>query len=171
MVQKTQLIDVRKTYLPGDPNSLMENLISTRQEDGEEETVPVTCFEGYNFIPTSYGYKSFFGTNGKIDISALTSRVQFVLIYQDSTYKNWLVALAEDGIWIGNPNIADAEWVHAITLAFDPNVYKEWTYCVIENILYMYPQGENYVYTIDGTVITPVAPTIPYMTPVIGVND
>ena len=48
MAQKAQVIDVTKSYIPGDPNAFPENLVNTSQEDGEEKAPPVIPFEGNN---------------------------------------------------------------------------------------------------------------------------
>ena len=82
MTQRAQIIDITKSFLPGDPNAFVQNLINTDREDGEEKAFPVLPFEGYNFLPTPYGYKSYFGTNSKLGLSTLASRVQWVLSYQ-----------------------------------------------------------------------------------------
>ena len=146
MAQRSQVIDITKSYLPGDPNSFVQSLVNTDREDGEEKTLPVLPYEGYNFLPTSYGYRSYFGVNTILDVGILSSQVQFILSYQLADYTTKLIALTEDGIWSLDANTASAAWVHEITLAYTPNVFAEWTWCVIENILYMYQQGGTVAY-------------------------
>jgi hypothetical protein len=147
MAQKSQVIDLTKSYIPGDPNTVMENLVSTQREDGEEKTLPIVPYEGYNFLPTSYGYRSYFGTNARLQVEALASRAQYILTWQTSDYKSWLVALCEDGIWVVDATIADAAWVQSVVHSFDADVFESWSYCVIENKLFCYKQGGAEYYT------------------------
>lgn len=151
MSQRAQIIDVTKSYIPIAPNSMVENLINTDREDGEEKALPVVAYDGYNFLPTHYGYRSYFGIQSKLDIASLASRAQFIISYQLPTYQTRLIAMCEDGIWIANANSLAATWTHAVTLAFSPTVLKEWTYCIIENILYMYSAGGSLVYKTNIT--------------------
>lgn len=152
MAQKAQIVDITKSYLPCDPNYFVQNLINTDREDGEEKSLPVVPYSGYNFLPTSYGYRSYFGLTSQVDIASLASRVQFIIAYQLPNYQTRLIALAEDGIWWANPSVSAAVWTQAVTLTFDPAILKEWTYCIIENILYMYSQGGALVYKTNITV-------------------
>jgi hypothetical protein len=142
MAQRAQVIDITKSYLPGDPNTYVQSLVNTDREDGEEKTLPVLPYEGYNFLPTAQGYKSYFGTNLVLDIEGLNKNVQFILSFQLSNYKTRLIALCADGIWVCNANVADSTWTHPITLTDTPSVFEEWTWCVLENTLYMYRQGQ-----------------------------
>lgn len=161
MAQKPQIIDITKSYLPGDPNSFVQNLVNTDREDGEEKTLPVVPYEGYNFLPTSYGYKSFFGTNSKLNISALTSRAQHILLYQLPNFKNRLIALCEDGIWIAIADGYFPNWIQVVTDTYSASVFEEWTWCVIENVLYMYKQGKDKVYKTGlGTLTLPLIPGV-----------
>lgn len=146
MAQRSQIIDITKSYLPGDPNAFVQNLVNTDREDGEEKTIPVLLYEGYNFLPTSYGYRSYFGVVPKLDILDLTSRVQFVFSYQLPNYQFRLIALAEDGIWTTDPGTLDSPWTHEVTVAYSSTVLEEWTACIIENTLYMYHQADAVVY-------------------------
>jgi hypothetical protein len=162
MAQRAQVVDITKSYLPGDPNAYVQSLVNTDREDGEEKTMPLLAYEGYNFLPTSQGYKSYFGTSSILGITALTSRVQFVLLYQTPTYKNRLVALCEDGIWVCTADGSYADWVHVVVHSYNSAVFEEWTWCVIENVLYMYKQGTAQVYrtTIGTWTIPAVAGTL-----------
>ena len=69
MAQRAQVIDITKSYLPGDPNAYVQSLVNTDREDGEEKTLPVLPYEGINFLPTAYGQKSYFGTNSTLTIA------------------------------------------------------------------------------------------------------
>src|SRR5437764_1133039 len=99
MTQLAKIIDITKTFVPVDPNAFPETLLGTAREDTPTQAAPVVAYEGYNFMPTAYGYRSYFGINQKVNIDALTSRVDHVFIIQTLTFENILVALCEDGIW------------------------------------------------------------------------
>ena len=167
MAQKAQVIDVTKSYIPGDPNAFPENLVNTSQEDGEEKTPAIMPFEGYNFLPTSYGYRSYFGTTSRLDIPQVPARVQFILSYQSDTFINNLIALCEDGIWIIDPTANTNTWKHVVVHTFSAEVFEEWTYCIIENTVYMYKQGKDFVYYTSNTDDVPngLSISIPSFTP------
>lgn len=184
MAQKPQVIDITRSYVPGDPNAFPQNLVSTQREDLEEETPPIVIYEGHNFIPTAYGYRSYFGDNSKLDISTLASRCDELFIYQLGNLKNIIIALCEDGIhYTASTTLAGALWTRGITLTVPPaGTYKEWTYTVIENILYIYRQGEPHYWKITPTgftivpsplgislTITPVVPTFLNMAGQLGI--
>lgn len=153
MVQRSHIIDVTKSYVPISPDSMVENLLNTDREDGEEKAPPIVPYAGYNFLPTAYGYRSYFGLNAKLDITSLPSRTQFIISYQLPTYQTRFIALCEDGIWLANLNVVGSVWTQAVTLTFDPLILKEWTYCIIENVLYMYSQGGALVYKTNVTAL------------------
>ena len=157
MANKTQIIDVTRSAVITDPEAFYENLMSTGQEDSPERTIPIVAYEGYNFLPTLYGYRSYFDTTATLDISALGSRCDTLVLYQFANYSNVLVALCEDGIWTNSGGSTSEAWVHKVTLAVpSPGSYLAWTYCVIENVLYMYRQGNGSVYKLTPTAFGPV---------------
>lgn len=150
MAQNAKVIDLTRSYVPGDPNAFPQNMGFTQPEDRPEQEPPVLAYEGYNFLPTSYGYRSYFGRNETLDVGALGSRVQFILSYQLPNFQSRLIALCESGIWTLNPHVANSAWAQAVTFNLDTpapfyqtDVFEEWTYCLIENVLYMYQQGRS----------------------------
>ena len=184
MSQKSQVINITRSYVPGDPNSFPQNLISTQREDVNEESPPIVIYEGYNFMPTSYGYRSYFGDNSKLDISSLTSRCDELFIYQLGDLRNIIIALCEDGIhYTASTTLQGALWTHGIVLTIpETGTYKEWTYTVIENVLYIYRQGAPHYWKITPTgfvdvvdppgvslTITPVVPTFLNMAGQLGI--
>lgn len=149
MAQVAKIIDVTRSYVPVDPATFPQNLHATQAEDAPEERVPVIPYQGYNFLPTAYGYKSFFGLNSKLDVDALTSRVDEIFVIQTETLRNILVALCEDGIWTKRGDVSGV-WTHDITLTVPAvGVHKNWTYCVITNQLLCYRQGEASVWKLN----------------------
>jgi hypothetical protein len=156
-VNKTQIIDVTRSAVITDPEAFYENLMSTGQEDSPERTIPIVAYEGYNFLPTLYGYRSYFDTTATLGIVALGSRCDSVVLYQFANYSNVLVALCEDGIWTNSGGSASEAWAHKVTLSTPSSgSYLAWTYCVIENVLYMYRQGNASVYKLTPTAFGPV---------------
>ena len=159
--QGSHVIDVTRSFVVTDPNAFPNNQGYTAQEDSPEKEPPILAYEGVNFLPTSYGYKSFFGTSSLLNIAPLLSRCDRVLLYQFGTYENVLVALCEDGIWTCRPNVVASPWVHNIVQAIPPvGTYLEFTYCVIENKLYIYRERTSLVHRLDPLAITPPVPQI-----------
>lgn len=160
MVQNVKVIDVDKTFVPVDPKAFPENLEYTQGEDSPFKSSPIVAYEGYNFLPTPYGYKSYFGTNQVVGIDALTSKIDMVFIIQTDTYQNIAIALCDDGIWTKAADSSGA-WTHAITLTIPAlGSHRQWTKCVIGNTLYMYRAGEaSYWEYVPNTVygIPPIA--------------
>jgi len=166
MPQKTKRIDVTKSFFVTDPNSVMENLRYTGREDDPEDPPPIVAYEGYNFIPTSYGYRSYFGANSQLDIDVLDQTLHHcdkMFLFQLANYANLIIALCDDGIWYTeSTSLAGADWIQgvAMTAPASPTI-KEWTYCIIKNVLYLYRQGEasyqklaNIDYIVTGTGVT-----------------
>lgn len=157
-----KIIDVTKTFLPVDPQNFPANLHTTAKEDYPEKTLPVVAYEGYNFLPTHYGYKSFFGTTGKFDVSTLAARVDKLLVFQGDNFQNYLVALTETGIYTNTGDTA-AVWVQAVALdAPAVGTHRNWTWCVLGNTLYMYRAQEASYWKLSGDTaptITAIAPT------------
>jgi hypothetical protein len=166
MAQAAKFIDVTRSFLPIDPNAYPETMHGTAKEDAPENRIPANAYIGQNFMPTSYGYKSYFGTNGKLNIDDLTSRVDFVFIFQNEVRDNKLVALCEDGIWIKDGGSTGA-WTHAYVIAPDmsPLIHYDWTYVIISDELYCYMQGKGTYQkivssaTAPGYILSSVAPT------------
>ena len=144
MVQLAKLIDVTRTFLPVDPNAFPETLHVSGREEGPEQRIPAMAYKGYNFMPTSYGYKSYFGTKQDIGIDALAARVDAVFIYQNKAYENILIALTESGVWTKKGNVAGA-WVNEVPVVSptDPKVHYQWSHVIIADILYAYQQGKS----------------------------
>src|SRR5690348_15105999 len=113
--QSAKFIDITRSFIPLDPATFPDTLHGTAREDFPEDAAKVVAYKGKNFLPTSYGYKSYFGMNSALGIDALTSRLDRILILQTSIFSNILVAMCEDGIWLKQGEEAGA-WTHAITL-------------------------------------------------------
>lgn len=140
-MQNTKIVDLSKSYVPGDPNVFPENLEYTAQEDAPEKADPILAYEGVNFLPTEYGYRSYFGEQATINIAGLTSRCSELLMFQGENYSNLLVALCEDGIWTSSPAAVAGAWTPVVTIVFNPLVYKDWTYILLSGSMYFYQEG------------------------------
>ena len=80
MAQQAKYIDITHfcTYLPIDPITLPENSQATTGEDAPEQKIPVIPYEGYNFMPTSVGYRSYFGANSQLNVDDLPVRAMIL---------------------------------------------------------------------------------------------
>lgn len=114
MVMALKPIDIKQSYIPGDPNAIAANLEFTRAEDDPRAPVAITPFEGYNFLPTDYGYRSYFGINALLNIPIVPSRCEDVFIFRSDSLNVLMVALCEDGIWTKDPSTASGSWVHQV---------------------------------------------------------
>lgn len=141
-MQRTKFIDLTRTYLPVDPNAFPTTMHGTGQEDSPENRIPAMAYDGYNFLPTGHGYKSYFGTNSEIQIDALTARADFVFMYQNTAYENILIALTESGIWTKRASTTGA-WTQSVVMPLPviPVEHYDWTFVVIAQVLYCYRQN------------------------------
>lgn len=162
MAQNAKFIDVTRTYLPVDPNSFPESLHGATREDSPEAKIPVMAYKGYNFLPTGYGYKSYFGVGKTINIDAITAKVDHIFIFQNLGYENILIALTETGVWTKKGETAGA-WINNVPIVAptDPAVHYGWSFCIIANILYAYMAGKpSYVKFVHSSVAQLVISTV-----------
>lgn len=158
MANTSHVVDISKSYMPIDPNSLGKNFQWTGREDAPVESLPCFPYEGYNFLPTSYGYRAYFGANSLLAVDPLPNlNCDEILVFQTDQFENMLVALTAGGIYTLQG--AATTWTHAVSLTDQyviDGTYLEYTWCVIENNLYIYRQGHTHVVKIDfdGTVST-----------------
>lgn len=146
MAQIAKIVDLNKSYLPIDPQAFAQNLSYTAQEDTPEKGLPIVCFEGYNFLPTSYGYRSYFGTETELTLDALPKLCDKIFMIQSKTYENMIVALCSDGVYTAS--VGSNAWTKVLSLTDTwtaSGIYSQYTFCIIENILYIYRQGHSAV--------------------------
>jgi hypothetical protein len=148
MAQRTKRIALDRSYLPIDPNTLPETMHDTGGEDSPEARIPVIPFEGWNFMPTGYGWRSYFGIDSSLNIDALAlpARCRELFTFQRTNLTHFLVALCDTGIWTKDGESSGA-WTQAVTLT-DPNngTLLQWNYVILENTLFVYRQGEASAY-------------------------
>lgn len=161
MTQQVKMIDLSKSYVPGDPNSFPDSLHYTAREDQPDTPVPVLMYEGYNFLPTSYGYRSYFGSTSKQLLAALTKPCDEIITFQSKTYDNAQIAFCSDGLY--QAKAGETVWTKILSLPDDyttSGTYKQYTWCIIENNLYIYRQGYAKVIKIsDALVLTEHVPS------------
>lgn len=151
MSQNTKILDIKESYIPVDPNAFPQSLHTTGREDSPTGNVPVMFYEGKNFLPTSYGYRSYFGTETTLDVDAIPARVDDVFIIQKGDYTNVLVALTEEGIFTKEGSTTGA-WTHDIVLPVPATGVKyEWSRCVIQNRMYFYREDLEYYIVYSNT--------------------
>lgn len=153
--QETKFIDVTRTYLPQDPNAFPDSLHVEDQK--EEQRVPVMAIDARNILPTSYGYRSYFGHADHLAGDPLEARVDHLLIFQSTTRQNVLIALCDSGIW-AKVGTAGGAWQHLVTLedfADTPTIHFDWTYAVIGEELFCYRANGEHFYQIGSIVSSP----------------
>lgn len=161
MPQQVKVIDLSKSYVPGDPNAYPDTLHYTTREDQPDPSGPILMYEGYNFLPTSYGYRSYFGSTSKQLLAALTKPCDEIITFQSKTYENAQIAFCSDGLY--QAKAGETVWTKILSLTDDYTIsgtYKQYTWCIIENNLYIYRQGYAKVIKIsDALVLTEHVPS------------
>lgn len=148
MAQDTHIIDLRRSFVPIDPNAFPVTMMATGGEDNPEPRVPVIPYAGHNFMPTPQGYASFFGTNQKLGIDSLlasgsSGNIDDIFMIQTVAYENILVALTDDGIWTKS-SLSSGFWTHVIVLDVPATgIHRQWSKCVINNDIFVYRQNED----------------------------
>lgn len=173
MSQRAKPISLLRSYVPIDPNAVPETMHGTTGEDRPEESFPVVPYEGWNFMPSAYGYRSYFGTNTKLNIDGLDNpeKCREIFVFQKDDFSNILVALCDDGIWSKVGESVGA-WTHDVTLDEpEDQVVEEWSYVIMENKLIVYRQGEDhmYEYAAPGYAFVEKTPTFITMSAQMGI--
>lgn len=152
--QTVKYINLARSYVPMDPNSFPDSMHIADMK--EEDRYPVMLYDGCNFMPTSYGYKSYFGVTQKLDINALGANVDAIFMFQTLQLENFLIALCDTGIWLKYGAEA-GDWAQAITLdGIDTTVlHYQWSFAVIGNKLYCYRQNGDHLWSIESSSVDP----------------
>lgn len=152
--QNVRYIDLQKSYVPVDPNSFPESLAISG--DFRDDKGGVLVYDGKNFLPTAYGYKSYFGLTQEHPADLLAERVDWVLIYQNESMNNIMFALCDSGIWY-KAGDTDGAWTQSITLPDyrGTDEHHEWTYCILDNNLYCYRANGAKLYKIESDAVAP----------------
>lgn len=176
MAQSLRVIDITKTFTPVDPQVVEANRLSEGTDARQDRSEGIVAYEGYNFLPTITGYKSYFGINNPFDIPVCPAgdTVDKVLIFEAWNLTNHLIVLSATGIYVNPANVSGAPWTQPVVLAAPaPGGHLQWTTCVINDRLYVYRQGDpKYYYfakTFTGADVVEVIPTFLYMPGQIGI--
>lgn len=164
MQQTVRVIDVTKTFTAMDPQQVEHNRTSEQQDAVGGRAEGVTAYEGYNFLPTLMGYKSFFGIRAKFPVPACPAgvKVDKVFIFESGDLVNRVVLLSDTGIYTNLCNAADSPWVHDIVLAPPAEgIHNFWTTCVINNTLYAYRRADPRYYSMVYAPTFAVTSAIP----------
>ena len=153
MAQTTTYVDITRSFLPADPNSFPESIIDTLRV---ENKLPIMAYKGQNFMPTAYGYKSYFGTTSRLDADALPGKADYVFVFQNDSLQNILLALCDNGIWYKQGDTAGA-WtqVYVKDEYQEGGQYYPWSYTVINDKLYCYRQNNTEYQVISSQVAAP----------------
>ena len=145
MAQQAKILDITKSYVPVNPITFPATLHATTKEDHPVDAASVVPYRGYNFLPTEYGYKSYFGTNADVATLPLNVRVDEIFPVQTDTLRTMLVALCEDGLRL----LDDGVWTHPIVLPVPAEgVHYDWSYCYVDQRLFCYRAQEASVYEV-----------------------
>lgn len=162
-----KIIDIRRSFIPINANEFPETLHATGREDWPEDRVPVIPYKGHNFLPTSYGYRSYFGLNFKLDTdSLLPNRPDAIFLFQTLAYKNIIVALCDTGIWVKDAGELDGIWTQIIAKVVpDINIFFEWYYATIRNKLYLFRTNDTNFYEIETDITDPLGIVVNTLSP------
>lgn len=157
-------LELRRPLLIIEPNGMPVNLGRSYIEDRPEEGLPVVPFKALNVMPTPMGYKSFFQPVGFYrdnpdtpDPTEGLKNVHFqdIFSYQTINAYNISIGLAEGGIYAySGTNVPTSEttdlhyWTKIEEVPFDTGIKFLWTRCVLDNIVYLYHQGDDLLYSL-----------------------
>lgn len=145
MVQLAKVLDITKSYVPVNPETFPSTLHGTNKEDYPVDSAPVVPYRGHNFLPTAYGYKSYFGTNAGVSTAPAGARVDELFPIQTAELTTMLVALCEDGIWL----LENSTWSHPVVLPVPAEgTHYDWSYCYVDQRLYCYRSTDAHIYEV-----------------------
>lgn len=171
---KGLFIDTRRGLLPFDPTRMPPNLGRAGYEDIPESPLPAMAFDGQNIMPTPYGYKSAFHVTKnwrdysgwstdpmKSSIEARLSMTLFQDILSFVTSNNQLlqIGLTEGNLFIhsqsSNYLITDTPWKDhnwrpILSVPVMEGVKYLWSWCMMDNQLFIYHQGDTEFYVVAG---------------------
>lgn len=148
-------IDTTASAIITDADAFPPESTTPSKDDQRQGIYPLRIYEGYNYLPTAYGYKSYFGIQSELTATGLAGPVgeQFVVedvfVYQTRSFINVLIALTSHGIFMR----AASDWVQLVTLVAPPvDTSLPWTKETITQLLFIYRQGHSTVFVIDDII-------------------
>lgn len=125
---------------------------TTPNKDEQRQAVyPLRVYEGFNYLPTYYGYKSYFGLDSTLDASGLPADVvvEDIFVYQTRAFKNILIALTDRGIYVRQ----NTDWAHLLVLDVPPtNQSRFWTKACINQVFFFYYQQSDKVFVLEELI-------------------
>jgi len=101
-VEDSAVITSAQSYTP---ESTADN-----KSERAQSTYPLKIYEGKNYLPSAYGYKSFWGTQKDIGADLPAGVVAHdIFVFQTQDFKNVPVALTDDGIYVLKPEVINLE--------------------------------------------------------------
>lgn len=161
MAQTAKMLDVTRSYIPMNPNAYAPNLMLNNYQDAPEKAPSVVAYDGRNFLPTPYGYRSYFGISRATETDSLPSRADHIICFQNKAYQNVLVALCEDGIYIKH-GASYGNWVKKAAVNVLSDTYREWSYCTVGDSIYCYRTNDFVYYCIPSALYTEHAALMPW---------
>lgn len=157
-------LELRHPLLLIEKDGMPVNLGRAYYEDRPENPIPAVPFHALNVMPTPLGYKSFFQPLGFYrdnpdtpDPTEGLQNVNFqdIFSYQTINAYNISIGLVEGGIYAySGTNVSTSStedlhyWTKIAEVPFDTGIKFLWTRCVLDNIVYMYHQGDDLLYAL-----------------------
>lgn len=149
-------VDTTLSAIITDADSFPPEATTPNKDDQRQGIYPLRVYQGYNYLPTAYGYKSYFGLQATLDANGLVSPdakelvVEEMFVYQTRAFINVLVALTSHGIFIRT----DGDWLHlhSMTAPEDANTSLPWTVATLTHVMFLYRQGAESVLVFDDIV-------------------
>lgn len=171
---KGLFIDTRRGLLPFDPTRMPPNLGRAGYEDIPESPLPAMAFDGQNIMPTPYGYKSAFAVSknwryysgwatdpmtSSIEARLSMTLFQDILSFVTSNNQLLQIGLTEGNLFIhsqsSNYLITDTPWkdhnwrpIQSVPVM--EGVKYLWSWCMMDNQLFIYHQGDTEFYVVAG---------------------
>lgn len=159
--QVSKSIDLTQGYIPVDPMTFPYTPTLYDTGDARTSNNKPRVYEGLNFMPTTYGVKSYFADDGILDCDQTTirpSKIDRIVSYQTATKKIWLIAMALDGIWKLEVSTPGSSWEQLappqLPLITDTGIFLPWSYAIIENKLFMYQANCSILFRLQPTSFT-----------------
>lgn len=145
---KRYRVDLTQSAIITDASTFPPEASSPDKNQRQQSVYPLRVYEGANFLPTAHGYKSYFGTESKLDATGLPDvAIEEILTYQTGTYATGLLALTDAGLYA---NFSD-NWEVLLAMPTPPEANRsfQWTWCIINSILFLYRQDLDYVIVLE----------------------
>jgi len=148
---RTSRIDTTLSAIITDAGAYPPEASTPNKDESRSAIYPLRVYDGFNYLPTYYGYKSYFGLESTLDASGLPTGVVVddIFVYQARTYENVVMALTSHGIFIRVATV----WQQLLELTPPAEgTSRFWTKVTINQIMFIYYQGAATVFVIENIV-------------------